>query len=190
MKQVTKKLLAGASLVVSVVLIVSCAQTQTAPATFAKLMKDGDLTVPADYKSWPTYLSEVQRPDVKQVRELYINSIGAKATAGGAFPDGTISVMELYKAKEGADGTLMKNADGKLVKGDLLKVYVMGKGKGWGETAPAGLKNGDWVYSAYLADGKTTSPDPAVSCRACHLPLGESKDYIHRYDEYFQKRKS
>ena len=185
-----KRVLVFTSLVASMVLIASCAQTQTAPVTTAQVMKDGDLTVPADYKSWPTYLSEVQRPDVKQVRELYINSIGAKATAGAAFPDGTVSVMELYKAKEGADGALMKSADGKLVKGDLLKVYVMGKGKGWGETAPAGLRNGDWVYSAYLADGKTASADPAVSCRACHLPLGESKDYIHRYDEYFQKRKS
>lgn len=190
MKLVTGKVLAVASLAVSVVLIASCAQTQTAPVTTAKVMKDGDLTVPADYKAWPTYLSEVQRPDAKQIREIYINPIGAKSTAGAPFPDGTVSVMELYKAKEGADGALMKNADGKLVKGDLLKVFVMGKGKGWGETAPAGLKNGDWVYSAYLADGKTVAPDPSVGCRACHLPLGESKDYVHRYDEYFEKRKS
>jgi hypothetical protein len=185
-----KRVLAFTSLVASVVLVVGCAQTQIAPEMTAKVMKDGDVALPADYKSWPIYLSEVQRPDAKQVREIFINQIGAKATAGSAFPDGTVSVMELYKAKEGPDGALMKNAEGKLVKGDLLKVYVMAKGKGWGETAPAGLKNGDWVYSNYMPDGKTVSPDPAVSCRACHLPLGESKDYVHRYDEYFQKRKS
>ena len=185
-----KRVLAFTSLVASVVLIAGCAQTSIAPVMTAKAMKDGDMAVPADYKSWPIFLSEVQRPDIKQVRELYINPTGAKSVKGGAFPDGSVSVMELYKAKEGADGALMKNADGKLIKGDLLKVFVMGKGKGWGETAPAGLKNGDWVYSAYLADGKTPSADPAVSCRACHLPLGESKDWVHLYDEYFEKRKS
>ena len=41
-----------------------------------------------------------------------------------------VSVMELYKAKENADGTLSKGADGKLEKGALLKVFVMGKGAG------------------------------------------------------------
>ena len=41
--------------------------------------------------------------------------------------------MELYKAEENTDGTLSKGADGKLEKGALLKVFVMGKGRGWGE---------------------------------------------------------
>lgn len=185
-----KKVLVLTSLVAAVVLVASCAQAPTAPVVTAKAFKDGEMAVPADYKSWPTYLSGVQRPDAKQIREIWINPIGAKSIAGAPFPDGTVSVMELYKAKEGADGALMKSADGKLVKGDLLKVFVMGKGKGWGESAPAGLKNGDWVYSAYLADGKTAAPDPAVACRGCHLPLGESKDWVHRYDEYFEKRKT
>ncbi len=185
-----KKVLALTSLAAAVLLVASCAQTPTAPVVTAKVLKDGEMAVPADYKSWPIFLSEVQRPDAKQIREIWINPVGAKTVAGSPFPDGTVSVMELYKAKEAADGALLKSADGKLVKGDLLKVYVMGKGKGWGESAPVGLKNGDWVYSAYLADGKTASADPAAGCRACHLPLGESKDWVHRYDEYFQKRKT
>ncbi len=163
-----------------------CAQTPP-PAPVAKL-KDGELAVPADYKSWPKFLSAVQRPDVKQVREIYINPVGAKAAKGGAFPDGTVSVMELYKAQEAADGTPIKGADGAMVKGALLKVFVMGKSAGWGESAPAGLANGDWIYSAYLADAKTAAPDPIVACRACHLPLGNAKDFVHRYDEYFDKR--
>ncbi len=59
--------------------------------------KDGELALPGAYKSWPKFLSEVQRPDVKQVRELYINSVGAKSSRGQAFPSGTMMVMELYK---------------------------------------------------------------------------------------------
>ena len=167
--------------------LASCAQTPP-PAPVVKLT-DGQLPLAADYKSWPVFLKEVQRPDAKQIRDIYINTVGSKTAAGKAFPNGTVSVMELYKAKENADGTLSKGADGKLEKGALLKVFVMGKGDGWGESAPAGMKNGDWVYSAYLADGKP-APDPIVACRSCHLPLGESKDFVHRYDEYFQARKS
>ena len=77
-------------------------------------------------------------------------------------------------------------AGGKLERGDLLRVFVMGKGEGWGETAPQGLKNGDWVYAAYGADGKIAA-DPIAPCRACHLPL-VTKDFVQRYDEYFEKR--
>jgi hemoglobin len=165
----------------------SCAQTPT-PAPVAKL-KDGELAFAADYKSWPVFLKDVQRLDAKQVRDIYINTIGAKAVAGKAFANGTVTVMELYKAKENADGTPSKGADGKMEKGALLKVFMMGKGEGWGESAPAGMKNGDWIYSAYFADGNP-APDPIVACRACHFPLGEVKDFVHRYDEYFQARKS
>ena len=151
-------------------------------------LKDGEVKVPADYKSWPKFLVGVDRPDVKQVRDIYINHTGAHTKAGGKFPNGTIAIMELYKAEENADGTLKKGSDEKLVKGALLKVFVMGKGAGWGDLAPDNLKNGDWSYSAYLADGKTPSTDSPLACRGCHLPLGESKDFIARYDEYFQKR--
>lgn len=167
--------------------LASCAQTP--PPAPAVKFTDGQLPLAADYKSWPVFLKEVQRPDAKQIRDIYINTVGSKTAAGKAFPNGTVSVMELYKAKENADGTLSKGADGKLEKGALLKVFVMGKGAGWGDSAPAEMKNGDWVYSAYLADGKP-APDPIVACRSCHLPLGESKDFVHRYDEYFQARKS
>lgn len=39
----------------------------------APAMRDGDLKLPADYKSWPVYLLDVQRPELKQIRDIYIN---------------------------------------------------------------------------------------------------------------------
>lgn len=166
--------------------MVGCTQVPPKPQIQTKY-RDGELPVPPEYKSWPKFLSNIQRPDTKQVREIYINPIGNSAKMGEAFPNGTISVMEIYKAREAADGTPLKGPDGKFVKGELLKVGVMGKGPGWGESAPPELRNGDWVYSMYLADAKTKAPDDTSTCRACHLPLAD-KDYIFRYDEYFQKR--
>lgn len=166
--------------------LVGCAQTP--PASQAQKFKDGELPVPENYMGWPKFLSEIQRSDTKQVREIYINPIGHSIKMGEVFPNGSISVMEIYKAREAADGTPLKGADGKFVKGELLKVGVMGKGAGWGDSVtPRELKNGDWVYSMYLADGKTKAPDELSTCRVCHLPLAD-KDYIFRYDEYFQKR--
>ncbi len=159
-----------------------------APKPEVQKFKDGELSVPANYKSWPKFLTDIQRADTKQVRNIYINAIGSKTKMGDDFPNGTISVMEIYKAREAADGTPLKGPDGKFVKGDLVKIAIMGKGAGWGESAtPQELKNGDWVYSMYMADAKTKAPDDTATCRACHLPL-KDKDYIFRYDEYFQKR--
>ena len=156
----------------------------TAQAPVAPL-KDGELAVPANYRGWAKYLSAVQRPDAKQVREIYMNPTGASGTAAAGFPNGTLFVMENYAAAANADGTLQQGADGKLVKGALLRVFVMGKNAGWGQAAPEGLKNGDWIYAAYLANGDK-APDSTLTCRACHLPLA-NKDFVHRYDEFFGK---
>lgn len=174
--------------VLAALFIASCAQTPP-PAPVAKL-KDGEMAVPANYKSWPSTLLAVQRPDLKQIRDIYINSVGASTKVGEKFANGTVAVMEVYGAQVGADGNPVKGADGNMTKEKLLKVFVMGKGDGWGESAPAQLRNGDWIYAGYLADGKTAAPDPVATCRGCHLPLGEAKDFFHRYDEYFQKRRS
>jgi len=155
-------------------------------ATAPPPVKDGELQVPADYKSWPKFLSAVQRPDAKQVREIYMNATARNATAATGFANGSVFVMENYSARVRADGTLETGADGKLVKGDLLRVFVMGKNTGWGADVPEPLRNGNWVYSAWLPSGQK-APDDTNTCRACHLPLS-GKDFVHRYDEYFASR--
>ncbi|HOX69939.1 MAG TPA: cytochrome P460 family protein [Burkholderiaceae bacterium] len=168
----------------SAVLLSGCALLQP-PAPVAPL-KDGELAIPADYKSWPKFLSEVQRPDAKQVRDIYMNPVATQGTQAGGFPNGSVFVMENYAAKVDADGKPLVGADGKLVKGNLLRVFLMGKNEGWGQSAPEGLKNGDWIYAGYLGNGDK-APEPASACRTCHLPLTQSKDFVYRYDEYFGK---
>jgi len=149
-------------------------------------LKDGDPAVPSNYKSWPAMLTNVQRPDAKQVRDLYIAPASSKVKAGDAFPHGTIMVMENYAAKAAPDGTLETGADGKLVRGDLVRIFVMEKEKGAGREVPEALRNGEWVYAAYLPDGKKAE-DNLTTCRGCHLPLA-NKDFVQRYDEYFATR--
>ena len=114
MKQILLGAITAALLVMP---LASCAQRPPMPKV-EKKYSDGELPLPADYKSWPKFLSDVQRPDSKQVRDLYINPIGNSAKMGEEFPYGTITVMEIYKAQEAADGTPLKGPDGKLVKGE------------------------------------------------------------------------
>ena len=161
--------------------LAGCALTPSAP-------KDGELAVPADYKSWPKFLSAIQRPDAKQVREIYMNPAATQATASAGFANGTVFVMENYAAMETTDGRLATGSDGKLIKADLLRVFVMGKNAGWGQEVPEPLRNGNWVYASYLADGRTKGPEDTATCRACHLPLA-NKDFVHRYDEHFNGKK-
>ncbi len=159
-------------------LFVSNAQSGSTP-------KDGELSFPSDYEKFPKFLHGIQKPNA--VRDLYVNPAGEKAHKGEAFPDGSVLVMAIFNPRKGTDGNFEKDASGKLVKDQIAKVYVMEKQKGWGKNAPKDLKNGDWIYSAFSADGKPIKVDYA-KCRSCHLPLGESKDFVQRYDEYFEKR--
>lgn len=162
------------------VLLAGCAMFRPAP------LKDGELALPADYKSWPKFLSAVQRPDAKQVREIYMNPAARQATAASGFPNGTVFVMENFAARARADGTLETGPDGKLVKGELLRIGVMGKGEGWGLDVPEVLRNGNWVYAQWMPNGQK-APDDLNTCRACHLPVA-NKDFVHRYDEHFASR--
>ncbi len=158
-----------------------CMSSVVGGPAHAAAPKDGEVALPADYTGWPKFLSSVQREDAKQVRELYVNPGGAKACPNGSFANGTRLVMELYKAKTEGE-TLVKGADGKLVKGDLAKVFVMEKNEGWGQDVPDNLKNGSWVFGAYGPDGKALAED-FTKCRACHAPLSQ-KDFVHRLDEF------
>ena len=141
------------------VMVWGCTEVGPTPTASAPAKpKDGELALPAGYQNGPKFLSEVQRPDATQVRELFINAVGAKTNAGQPFPNGTVMVMELYKTKMAGE-TPETGADGKFVKGDLAKVFVMGKGEGWGQDVPDNLKTANWVFSAYGPDGKPLAED-------------------------------
>lgn len=172
----------GGSALAAAALVAACSSTPSVPPK-----KDGELGIPANYKSWPKFLSEVQRADAKQVREIYMNPLSRTSARGAPFPDGTVFVMENYAAQTLPDGTLKTGADGKLVKGELLRVFVMGKNPGWGQDVIESLRNGNWIYSSYTASGAKGPEDP-VTCRACHAPLTATKDFVHRYDEHFASR--
>lgn len=146
----------------------------------APAMRDGDLKLPADYKSWPVYLLDVQRPELKQIRDIYINTQGLKSSRPFAY--GTTMVMELHSVKTGADGKPEPDAYGKLQKQGLSKVFVMGKGAGWGQEVPPEQRTGEWVFAAYDASGNSLGKDMSA-CRGCHVPL-KDMDFVAKVPEF------
>ncbi|MEZ5738130.1 MAG: cytochrome P460 family protein [Burkholderiaceae bacterium] len=150
---------------------------------------DGEIAVPAGYRQWPRFLVGIDKVEGKQIRDIYISPRGHKTEPGQAFPDGTISVMEIWKPKSNADGTLVQNAEGKLVKDSLSLVFVMAKSPGAGAKVAPEMRTGDWVYAGYAADGATPAGPAAAACRGCHLTQPDN-DWVFRYDEYFSKRGS
>ena len=61
--------------------LIGCASTSmTPPAQSGGMPKDGELAFPSDYKSFPTFLKGIQKPDA--VRDLYINPTGGEGTTG------------------------------------------------------------------------------------------------------------
>ena len=166
-------------------MVIGCANnTQMPTAQSGSSPKDGELSFPSGYTSYPTFLKAVQKP--KHVRDLYVNPTGAKTQKGESFPNGSVLVMAIFNAQADAEGNVVKGPDGKNIKAGLAKVYVMEKGAGWGKNAPMGLGNGDWIFTAFTPDGKPMDANYA-KCRGCHLPLNED-DFVHRYNEYFDKR--
>ena len=163
-----------------------CAPLATSAPPPVTALQDGEVPLPAGYAGWPKFLSAVQRPDLKQVREIYVNPPGLAARSAQPYPHGTTFVMENYAAQLDAAGNPVTGADGKLVKGRLLRVFVMSKGPGFGSAAPAALNNGDWAYASYDAAGMKTT-DALAACRTCHLPQA-GKDYVFRRDEFVQAR--
>lgn len=158
-----------------------------AAAVAAPGLRDGELAVPPGYRNWPVFLAGIDKPDTKQIRDIYINPRGHGAPSGGPFPDGTMSVMEIWAPKLDAAGNLVKGGDGKLVKDALSMVFVMGKSSGAGALVAPELRNGDWVYAGYAADGKSPGGPAVAACRACHLPQ-VGNDFVFRADEYFARR--
>lgn len=149
-----------------------------------KVARDGSTKTPVNYQSWPKFVSTIDKSS-GHVREIYINKTGYKTQRGQAFPAGTVSVMEIYNAKKNTSGAVIKDSNGKLIKGALAKIFIMEKGTGWGKQQPSGVTvTGDWIYSAYKPDGVTPATSGFSKCRGCHIPLAD-KDYVARYDEHF-----
>ena len=131
--------------------------------------------------SWQSYVlyTIVDRYDVKQYRELYASSQEAvdAMKRGQPLPDRTVLVLTQYKAQTDAQGNPLKDANGRFLKGERIGFTVMEKRQGWGTEYPDDLRNGDWEYSAFGADGRFNANANYKGCFQCHKPH-DKQDFV------------
>jgi len=138
------------------------------------------IAFPANYKDHVLYAT-VDRYDNKQYRELYGTPEAVKAVREGKpIPSGTVLTLVQYKAQVDAAGNVVKDANGRFIKGELVGVTVMEKRTGWGTEYPDDIRNGEWEYSAFTADLKFNDKANYKACFQCHKRRGRDENGLRR----------
>ena len=139
--------------------------------------EDSRIDFPANYReAYQLYLELDRTMHPNQTMRLFANDIAMKGfKKTGVFPNGSILVAEVYKAKKDSDGNVIQSNLNRRIPAEFALVAVMQKEAGWGDKFPAAFKNGDWDFAAFKPDGSPAKKD-LNSCRGCHAPL---KDQQH-----------
>jgi hypothetical protein len=164
---------------------IAAAAGMLASATVAiQVRAGGDKVVFPDSHAKGVMYTTVDRADNKQYRELFVSPEAvAAAKEGKPLPSGTVITLVQYKAKLDAQGNPDKDANGRFIKGDLLAYTVMEKRTGWGTEYPENIRNGEWEYQAFTADGKVNEKANLTGCFNCHKPLPSGQDFVFSYDK-------
>jgi cytochrome c553 len=100
----------------------------------------------------------------------YANTVAVKAAhSGRALPAGSVIFQVNYQAQ--------KDAAGKDIAGPVQSYSGMESRGEWGKSIPLLLRNGDWDYALFAADGKRHDELNEAQCLACHKPK-ESDSYV------------
>jgi cytochrome c553 len=130
------------------------------------------MTMPANFpKGFTAYQTQSEEGTITK---RFANSIAWKAAkANQPLPGGSILLQVSYKAE--------KDAAGKEVAGAVQSYSAMESQAGWGNTVPLLLRNGDWDYALFSADGTRRDQLNQAPCLACHKPQ-EANSYVFTLD--------
>ena len=151
-----------------------------APSAAAPRSEGG--VFPAQYAATFETLGAALADKNALVTTTYANSLAASVRNIGQipYPDGAVIVMEYAQSMKDGEGELLRDSQGALLKGEVVRVDVMRRGRGFG--APYGdNRAGEWEFSSYRRDGSTVIPPVnGVDCAACHRNAGADKDFVFR----------
>ena len=141
-----------------------------ASATVALLprLDAAEVTFPANFAAGVHYAS-IDRDDTKQRLDLFAPADAlVAAKQGRPLPRGTVITMLRYNAALDADGTPLRDPDGRFVKAGLAGYSVMEKQAGWGFEYPAPLRNGEWAFRRFTPTGAVDDSLGEAVCLQCH----------------------
>jgi hypothetical protein len=126
----------------------------------------------------------LDRPDIKQYRELYVSTPEALAAArkGEPLPSGTVLTLVQYRAQLDPQGNPLKDAGGRFLKGEIAGYAVMEKRAGWGAEYPDAIRNGEWEYQAFTPAKAVNDKANLTACFQCHKPL-DKQDFVFSIDK-------
>jgi hypothetical protein len=142
----------------------------------------------AEKVAFPNYQTHVlydvlDQPQNKEIREAYVNPEALKTMRPGQpLPSGTVITMPTFKALLDDKGELVKDVNGRLMRGPLDRIVVMEKRTGWGAEYPADLRNGEWEYGRFRPDGTLGAGVNYNACFTCHKPQAE-QDFLFTYSQ-------
>ncbi len=153
----------------------------------AALAGPEQVDLPEDYSDRFVRYTTIDKPDRQIVRFMYVDPVAATtATPDAPLPYGTVLVMEDHRAAlEGETPTL--DAAGRLVPTDeVTNIFVMEKQPGFGAGYDAALRNGEWEYAWFLADGSRKPDASFTGCFECHKAQAE-EDYTFSFYPHLRR---
>jgi hypothetical protein len=125
----------------------------------------------------------VDRPDIKEVRDIYATPQAVKmARSGQPLPSGTALTLVHFKARVNDRGELVKDPNDRLVKGELDRIGVMEKRTGWGVEYLDDIRNGEWEYALFRPDGSRNEQASVKACFQCHKPKS-AQDFVFMFEQ-------
>ena len=152
------------------------------PATMPRPV---DSAFPAEYAATFATLGAALADKNALVTTTYANSLAAPVKNIGQLPyrDGAVFVMEYALPVKDGEGELLRDSRGALLKGEVVRIDVMRRGRGFGE-AYGDRRAGDWEFSSFRRDGSALiSAANGADCAACHRNAGADKDFVFRTRE-------
>jgi plastocyanin len=132
---------------------------------------------PNDYLRGVLYQT-VDRADIKQYRELYTQPEVVEAVRKGKpIPSGAVITLVQWSVEQDDKGNPLKGPDGRFIKKDIIAHTVMEKRTGWGAEYPEDMRNGEWEYQAFNAQGLPNPKANIKACFTCHLPHAK-QDFV------------
>ncbi|MCE9659709.1 MAG: cytochrome P460 family protein [Burkholderiales bacterium] len=109
--------------------------------------------------------------DGGQVARRYANAVALRAAREGKpLPDGAAIIVANHPAQLDAARKPVLDAAGQPAAGPVLSYAGMAVRDGWGQDVPVLLRNGDWDYALFAADGSRRDGLNQAACLACHKP--------------------
>ena len=137
---------------------------------------------PAGYATTFTVVRTANKTGQTLLGTIYANDQAAAVAdlAGLPYQAGAVFVMEWAKPLRNEKGELLTDEHGLWRKGDVVRIDVMQRGPGYGESYGE-KRSGEWEFATYNPDQTVRiAPAAAASCAACHRNAGAERDFVFR----------